>query len=62
MARREAHWRARVMEMMLMNYCARLRGHGLSDQALTAIGHQVARRQQDPYELVPRLVDQLLRR
>jgi LAO/AO transport system kinase len=62
MARREAHWRARVIEMMRSELLREVRGHGLSDQALTTIGHQVALRQQDPYELVPRLVNQLLRR
>jgi LAO/AO transport system kinase len=62
MARREAHWRARVIEMMRHELLREVRGHGLSDQALTAIGHQAALRQQDPYELVPRLVNQLLRR
>jgi LAO/AO transport system kinase len=61
MARREAHWRLRVLEMMRDELLREVRGHGLSDQALAAIGHQVARRQQDPYELVPRLVNQLLR-
>jgi hypothetical protein len=39
-----------------------MRGHGLSDQTLAEISHQVVRRQQDPYQLVPRLVEQLLRR
>jgi hypothetical protein len=38
-----------------------MRGHGLSDQQLADIGHQVVGRQQDPYQLVPRLVEQLLK-
>jgi LAO/AO transport system kinase len=58
--RREAHWRARVTEMVRHELLRQMRTHGLSDQELAAIGHHVVRRQQDPYELVPRLVEQLL--
>jgi LAO/AO transport system kinase len=61
-ARREAHWRTRVLEMLRHELLREARGHGLTDQALTAIGHQVALRQENPYDLVPRLVDQLLQR
>jgi LAO/AO transport system kinase len=60
-ARREAHWRARVMEMISHELLRTMRGHGLSDQALAAIGHQVVRREVDPYQLVPELVEQLTR-
>ena len=60
-ARREAHWRARVTEMISHELLREMRGHALSDQALAVIGHQVVCRQQDPYQLVPRLVAQLLR-
>jgi LAO/AO transport system kinase len=60
-ARREAHWRDRVMEMISHQLLRTIRGHGLSDQALAAIGHQVVRRELDPYQLVPELVDQLTR-
>ena len=59
-ARREAHWRARVMEMVRHELLRAMRGQGLSDRHLTEIGHQVVTRQQDPYQLVPRLVEQLL--
>jgi LAO/AO transport system kinase len=62
MARREAHWRTRVLEMMRHELLREARGHGLTDQALTEISHQVTLRQQNPYQLVPRLVDQLLQR
>jgi LAO/AO transport system kinase len=62
MSRREAHWRTRVLEMIRHELLREARGHGLTDQALTEIGHQVTLRQQNPYELVPRLVDQLLQR
>jgi LAO/AO transport system kinase len=60
-ARREAHWRTRVMEMISQELLRAMRGHGLSDQVLAAIGRQVARREQDPYQLVPELVEQLTR-
>jgi len=61
-ARRETHWRARVMEMVRHELLRELRGHGLSDQALATIGHQVALGQQNPYQLVPQLVEQLVQR
>jgi LAO/AO transport system kinase len=61
-ARREAHWRTRVMEMVGHELLREMRGHGLSDQKLAAIGSQVALRQENPYHLVPRLVKQLLQR
>src|ERR1700733_778711 len=61
-ARREAHWRARVTEMVRHELLHEMRGHGLNDQKLAAIGYQVALRQEDPYQLVPRLVKQLLQR
>jgi LAO/AO transport system kinase len=60
-ARREAHWRDRVMEMISHELLRTIRGHGLSDQALASIGHQVVRRELDPYQLVPELVEQLTR-
>jgi LAO/AO transport system kinase len=59
-ARREAHWRTRVLEMVRYELLRALRGHGLSDQDLLIISRQVAGRQQDPYQLVPQLVAQLL--
>ena len=61
-ARRETHWRARVMEMVRHELLRELRGHGLGDQALATIGHQVALGQQNPYQLVPQLVEQLVQR
>jgi LAO/AO transport system kinase len=59
-ARREAHWRVRMMEMVRHELLRAMRGQGLSDRHLTEIGHQVVSGQQDPYQLVPRLVEQLL--
>ncbi len=59
--RREAHWRTRIMEMVRHELLRALRGHGLSDQDLQIISQQVACRQQDPYQFVPQLVEQLLR-
>ncbi len=61
-ARREAHWRTRVMDMLHHELLRELHGHGLSEQAMMEIGRQVERKQQDPYQLVPQLVEQLLRR
>jgi LAO/AO transport system kinase len=60
-ARREAHWRTRVVEMLRHELVREMRGHGLNEQALEAIGQQVARKQQDPYQLVPQLVAQMIR-
>jgi LAO/AO transport system kinase len=60
-ARREAHWRARVLEMISHQLLRTMRRHGLSDEALASISHQVARREVDPYQLVPQLVEQLTR-
>jgi LAO/AO transport system kinase len=59
-ARREAHWRVRMMEMVRHELLRAMRGQGLSDRHLTEIGHRVVSGQQDPYQLVPRLVEQLL--
>jgi LAO/AO transport system kinase len=59
-ARREQHWRARVMEMVRHELLRALRGRGLSDQALAEISHQVAAGQQNPYQLVPQLFEQLM--
>jgi LAO/AO transport system kinase len=61
LTRREAHWRTRIIEMVRHELLIALRGHGLSDQDLQTISQQVARRQQDPYQFVPQLVEQLLR-
>jgi LAO/AO transport system kinase len=61
LARREAHWRTRIIEMVRHELLRTLRGHGLSDQDLLTITQQVARGQQDPYQFVPQLVEQLLR-
>ena len=51
-----------MTEMVRHELLREMRGHGLNDQKLAAIGHQVALRQEDPYQLVPRLVKQLLQR
>ena len=61
-ARREQHWRARVMEMVRHELLRALHGRGLSDQALAKISHQVAAGQQNPYQLVPQLLEQLMQR
>jgi LAO/AO transport system kinase len=59
-ARREMHWRARVLEMLSHELLRHMRAHGLGEQALAEIGHQVTRKQQNPWQLVPRLVEQLM--
>jgi len=61
-ARRETHWRARVMEMVRHELLRALRGRGLSDQALAKFGHLAALGQQNPYQLVPQLLEQLIQR
>jgi LAO/AO transport system kinase len=58
-ARRETHWRARLMDMVRYELTRALRGRGLSDKALADISHQVAAGQQNPYQLVPQLLEQL---
>jgi LAO/AO transport system kinase len=60
-ARREAHWQARMMDMVRHELLRELRGHGLSEQALAVISHQVAAGQQNPYQLVPQILQQLIR-
>ena len=60
--RREQHWRARVIDMVRHELMRALRGRGLSDQALAKISHQVVVGQQNPYHLVPQLLEQLIRR
>jgi LAO/AO transport system kinase len=61
-ARREEHWRLRVMEMMRHELMREARACSLSDPELMRIGQQIMLKQQNPYELVPRLVNQLLGR
>jgi LAO/AO transport system kinase len=60
-ARREQHWRARMMEMVRHELLRELRGRRLSDQVLAKISHQVVVGQQNPYQLVPQLLEQLIR-
>jgi GTPase len=61
-ARRETHWRARLIDMVRHELLRELRGRGLSDQALAKISHQVVTGQQNPYQLVPQLLEPLIRR
>ena len=60
MERREEHWRERIIEMIRHELLSRVREHGLNQQLLVEISREVARKEQDPYQLVPRLVQQLL--
>jgi LAO/AO transport system kinase len=61
-ARRERHWQARVMDMVRHELLRAIRGGGLSDQALAKISHQVAVGLENPYQLVPQLLERLIRR
>jgi len=61
-ARREMHWRARVMDMMHHELLRALRGRGLSNEILETISHQVALGQRNPYQLVPQLLGQFMER
>jgi LAO/AO transport system kinase len=61
-ARREMHWRARVMDMMHHELLRALRGRGLSNEILETISHQVALGQRNPYQLVPQLLEQFMQR
>jgi LAO/AO transport system kinase len=61
-ARREMHWRARVMDMMHHELLRALRGRGLSNEILETISHQVALGQRNPYQLVPQLLEQFMER
>ena len=56
--RREGHWQARIMEMLRH---ALLRRQGFSSHDLQAISRQVVEKRQDPYQLIPQLVEQLVR-
>jgi LAO/AO transport system kinase len=61
-ARREKHWQARVIDMVRHELLRALRGRDLTDQALAKIGREVAAGQQNPYQLVPQLLEQLIQR
>jgi LAO/AO transport system kinase len=61
-ARREAHWQARVVDMVRHELLRELRGRGLSDQVLADVSQKVAAGQENPYQLVPQLLQQLIRR
>ena len=59
-ARREMHWRARVMDMMHHELLRALRGRGLSNEILERISHQVALGERNPYQLVPQMLEQFM--
>ena len=60
MERRERFWRERIMEMIRNQLLAQMREYGLNQQVLAEISRKVARKEQDPYMLVPQLVKNLL--
>jgi LAO/AO transport system kinase len=59
-ARREMHWRARVMDMMHHELLRALRGRGLSNEVLGRISREVALGERNPYQLVPKMLEQLM--
>jgi LAO/AO transport system kinase len=60
MERREQYWRERLMEMIRHELLRRVRDHGLDREALLDLSRQIVRKQQDPYQLAPRLIQELL--
>ncbi len=60
--RREAHWRLRLMEMVRQELLRGARSHGLTETQLASLATRVAARTEDPFILVPRLVEELLQR
>ncbi len=54
--RRQAHWRRRLMEMIQDEVLRDVRRRGLDRSALDEIAHRVARKEQDPFRLIPQLI------
>jgi LAO/AO transport system kinase len=54
-ARRKQYWRERLVQMVLHSLMRQLREHGLSDAELDEHAGRIARGEEDPYRLVPRL-------
>jgi LAO/AO transport system kinase len=54
--RRQAHWRKRLMEMIQDEVLRDVRWRGLDGSALDEIAHRVARKEQDPFQLIPQLI------
>jgi LAO/AO transport system kinase len=59
--RRRSYWRERLDEMMRQALMRRLRERGLSDAEMDMHAERIARRQEDPYVLIPHLVAQVLK-
>jgi len=55
-ARRKAYWRERIEEMVRQALLKEAGAHGLSAEELGGHAERVAAGQEDPYQLVPRLV------
>ena len=60
-ARRRTYWRERITEMMRQALMRQVRKHGLNDAELEAYAERVARKQEDPYKLVPELVARVVK-
>ncbi len=59
-ARQQAHWRMRLTDMVRQELLRGARSHGLSEDQLAEVAVRVAARQEDPFRLVPELVQSLL--
>ena len=60
--RREVHWRKRLLEMIHDEVLRDARRRGLDRPALDEIAHRVARKEQDPFQLIPQLIRSMERR
>jgi len=58
-ARRQAFWRERIEGMLRQALLKEARAHGLSEAELSAHAQQAAAGAEDPYRLVPALVDRI---
>ncbi len=60
--RREVHWRKRLLEMIHDEVLRDARRRGLDRPALDEIAHRVARKEQDPFQLIPQLIRSMEKR
>jgi LAO/AO transport system kinase len=60
--RREVHWRKRLLEMIHDEVLRDARRRGLDRPTLDEIAHRVARKEQDPFQLIPQLIRSMERR
>jgi GTPase len=60
-ARRKAYWRERIEGMLRQALLKEARAHGLSETEMARHAEQAAAGAEDPYKLVPVLVEQVFR-